>query len=81
MPTILVIRNTGVESEIVQVDGHITEFAVTGDEPITLLHKAHLEIILANFSQASGQIVTEAEFLALMGIADNRPKGLPTIGI
>lgn len=80
MPTILVVRKTGIEAEIEQVDGHITEFAVTGDEPITLLHKTHLDIILANFSQASGQTVTEAAFFALMGIVDNRQKDL-SIGL
>ena len=74
MPKILVIRDTTITAEIDQREGEITTYAITGENPITLLHEAHATALITNVSEALGREITFEDFIVAAGLTDERPK-------
>ena len=78
---ILVIRSYGITGEINQDVGQTTEYMVSDLEPISLIHYAHLDLLREKFNSATGSMLSEADFLDAIGIADNRvDTGMDTPG-
>ena len=73
MPKILVIKENSIVAEIDQEEGAVTEYAVTGELPITLLHEVHAAALITNVSKALGREITFEEFVVAAGLTDLRP--------
>ena len=73
MPTIYQIKNNSITTTIDQDETQVTSYRASTDEPITLIHDAHVQMLQDKFNEITGQSLDRSAFIEALGLADGRP--------
>jgi len=66
------IRGNHIAPDVEQEVGQVTSYRASIDEPITLIHDTHVQMLQEKVSELMGVTLNRDQFMASLGLTDER---------